>query len=287
MQAVTTHLSEQSGTEVQLHSIRQVGGGCINACYAMDTSAGKFFVKKNSVAAFPDMFVSEAKGIRLINSVVPGIMPEVIAEFQVSGDQFLVLAYIEQAAPAGDFWRDFAFRLAQLHRHSSDGFGLAFDNYMGSLPQQNTKEENWIDFFINRRIEPQLRLAVNTGQLSQEASDHFAQLAKQLDRIFPVEAPALVHGDLWSGNFITGPDGLVRMVDPAPAFCHRETDIAMTRLFGGFDMAFYMHYNEFFPLEKGFEERLDIWQLYPLLVHVNLFGGAYPEQVKAILKRYA
>jgi fructosamine-3-kinase len=141
-----------------------------------------------------------------------------------------------------------------------------------------------LDFFIEERLEKQLKLALSSGKMINSDADLFQRLYSRLD-IIPIEAPSLLHGDLWSGNFMTNADGMPCLIDPAVYFGHREMDLAMTKLFGGFDDEFYEAYNESFPLAAGFEERIDIHNLYPLMVHVNLFGGGYVQQVRGILKK--
>lgn len=134
---------------------------------------------------------------------------------------------------------------------------------------------------------PQIKLAVHANLLNKADFDQFAKLFKKLPAICPTEKPALIHGDLWSGNFMVGPKREVVLIDPSTSFAHREMDLAMTQLFGGFDEAFYNTYQEVFPLENGFDQRVEIYQLYYLLVHLNLFGGGYGNSVRNILKRFS
>ena len=180
----------------------------------------------------------------------------------------------------------FGKQLAQLHQNTNTSFGLEESNYIGSLLQQNNLHNNWIDFFINERLKPQIKLARDNGKIDLSTITKFERLYTKLDEIFPEEPPALLHGDLWSGNFMVDEKGGPVIIDPAVYFGHREMDIAMTKLFGGFNQQLYQSYNEHFPLEKGWEQRVDICNLYPLMVHVNLFGGGYLEQVKSILNKF-
>ena len=152
--------------------------------------------------------------------------------------------------------------------------------------QQNNSHTNWTDFFIQERLQIQIKLARDHHQIESTTISKFEKLYHRLDDIFPKEQPALLHGDLWSGNFMVDEKGAPVIMDPAVYYGHREMDIAMTKLFGGFDNQFYDAYNAHFQLEKGWKSRIDICNLYPLLVHVNLFGGSYLQQVKNIITKF-
>ena len=232
------------------------------------------------------MFEAESKGLKLLNEGVSNIAPEVIALEENEDEMILILSFIESGSPHKDFWRDFARKLATLHSKTNDLFGLDHPNYIGSLPQSNQQHDRWTTFFILERIEPQLKRAVDGGNLSREIPRQFSRLFLKLEEIFPDERSSLLHGDLWSGNYMVDHKGMVCLVDPAVYFGFREMDLAMMKLFGGFDASVFSHYHEFFPLEKGFEQRMDICNLYPLLVHVNLFGAHYAHQVEGLMKRF-
>ena len=169
-----------------------------------------------------------------------------------------------------------------MHKQTDEKFGLDFDNYIGTLPQNNTQDKNWVDFFIRNRLLAQL----DVGNYSLSVRQDFEKLFKKLPDLFPNEKPAILHGDLWSGNFLVKDRETPVLIDPAIYFGNREMDIAMCKLFGGFHADFYASYNEEFPLESDWEERINLCNLYPLLVHVNLFGGGYLNQVKNILSYY-
>ncbi|MEM9024402.1 MAG: fructosamine kinase family protein, partial [Bacteroidota bacterium] len=164
---------------------------------------------------------------------------------------------------------------------------LERNNYIGSLPQTNTPRPDWTSFFIEQRLEAQCRMARDAGAIGPELLRAFDRAFHRLDGFFPEEPAALLHGDLWMGNFLCTSDGKPMLIDPAVYGGHREMDLAMTRLFGGFAPAFYQSYADTYPLENGWEERVPIANLYPLMVHVNLFGGHYVQQVAQCLRRFA
>lgn len=270
----------------QINEIRSVGGGCINEAFSLKTTVGKFFIKFNSAAAFPGMFKKEAKGLKILADTKTIDIPEVIHTSETGNYSYLILQYIEKGEASSNFWNDFGIKLADLHRNTSEYFGLDHDNYIGSLVQKNNFHSDFFSFFITERIEPQLKDARNKGAFSQSGTRYFDSLFNKLPDIIPVEKPALIHGDLWSGNFIVTENGSPCLIDPAVYYGHRETDIAMTQLFGGFNQEFYHAYNQAWPMEKDWQKRKDIFNLYPLLVHVNLFGGSYARQVLQIIRQF-
>ncbi len=279
-------LREKTGRPVTVLHGRPVGGGCINSTYKCETTAGSFFVKLNDAARYPGMFKAEEKGLMMMRQTHTVTVPEVIGSGECEDQAFLILQWIESARRRPDFFENFAIRLAAMHRHSSTLYGLDHDNYIGSLPQVNTRCSGFEEFFICYRLEAQLKEAINHQRLPKSIHRQFEKLYKRLSEIIPPEKPAFIHGDLWSGNYMTGADGYVCLIDPAVYYGHRESDIAMSLLFGGFDQTFYDTYNRHFPMEKGWQQRAEVLNLYPLLVHVNLFGGGYTSQVMQIVKRF-
>ncbi|MEC7646368.1 MAG: fructosamine kinase family protein, partial [Bacteroidota bacterium] len=193
--------------------------------------------------------------------------------------------FIEPDNKKDNFWELFGHKLAILHKNHQQKFGLGYDNYIGSLPQRNTFAFESVDFFINARILPQLRILEK--RLSISLYSDFDNLFKWLPNLIPVEKPSLLHGDLWNGNYLVNKNGDPTLIDPSIYYGSREVDIAMTKLFGGFPKEFYISYNLHFPLMDNWEDRIDIWNLYPLLIHANLFGGDYLSQIQAILKRFS
>ena len=248
-----------------------VGGGSINNAYKVTTSKEVFFIK--TYKGIKDFFEAEAKGLELLRNACELVIPEVIGYGETGGLNFLVLKFIESGVRQRHFWQSFGHKLAAQHNHSNPQFGLGYNNYIGSLTQQNTYTSNWIDFFINQRIVPQLQLAKKANLMPVQILNQFENLFKKLNSLLPQLSPSLAHGDLWSGNFIVGNNGEPVLIDPAAYYGNREMELAYTRLFGGFDEEFYAAYSEVFPLTKDFyREREDIYNLYHLLVHLNLFG---------------
>jgi fructosamine-3-kinase len=284
--SVELTLSSQYEKPVEISEIRSVGGGCINEAFSLKTNFGKYFIKFNSSTTFPGMFDKEAAGLKILSDTKTIDIPEVTGTNRTTKYSYLLLQFIENGIPSGNFWSDFGSKLADLHRNTSEFFGLDHDNYIGSLAQSNKKHPDFYSFFVSERIEPQLKEARNKGAFNHRDTRCFDSLFKSLHNIIPSEKPALIHGDLWSGNFMVNKDGSPCLIDPAVYYGHREADIAMTQLFGGFQPEFYHAYNQSWPMEKEWQKRTDIFNLYPLLVHVNLFGGGYAAQVLQIIRQF-
>ena len=296
--SVLEMLASLHAEPVNIEGVSPAGGGCINTAFRLDSAAGVYFMKYNDAGRYPGMFESEARGLRLLQGHVgvasrapaDGSMaisvPSVIGCGAAGRYSLLVLEYLESGSMRGDFWEVFGRGLAALHRHTNGYFGLDHPNYIGSLPQSNDAHGGWTDFFIVQRLEPQLRLARDSGRADRELVQGFQDLYRHLSDLFPEEPPALLHGDLWSGNYMVGADGGPAIIDPAVYYGHRYMDIGMSKLFGGFSHSFYEAYNQAYAMENNWREAIEVANLYPLMVHVNLFGGGYPGSVKAILKRY-
>lgn len=263
-----------------------VSGGSINYTYCVKTTCGKYFIKLNDKARFPGMFEAEAQGLGLIARTQTVKAPDVILQDSIGDESFLLLEWIEAQRPEAVTSAELGEQLAAMHRQIAELFGLDTDNYMGSLPQSNKRHKTWAAFFAEERLQPMVKAAVTKGLLVSKDLAGFEQLYKNLPGLFSEEPPSLIHGDLWGGNYIIGTDGQPYLIDPAVSYGHREFDIAMTRLFGGFSNEFYTAYNDAFPLAKGWQQRIDLWNLYPMLVHLNLFGGGYLGQIHVCLSRY-
>ncbi len=273
-----------TGQNLQVADMQLKGGGCINQTVHLKTDKGDFFIKWNELAE-KDMFAAEAKGLSLLSAASALPVPEVIGQGQVAEKSFLLLQYLDSRSPKKDFWQKLGEGLAALHSHTQPLYGLDHNNYIGRLPQNNETLDSWPQFFIQRRLEPQLSLAYYQQQVGKDFLDRFRKLYPRIEDLLETEPAALLHGDLWSGNVMTGPDGAAWLIDPAVYYGHREAELAFTQLFGGFDPLFYRAYQECKPLEKNYEERFAIYNLYPLLVHLNLFGAAYLSGIERTLKQ--
>jgi fructosamine-3-kinase len=270
----------------RVEATRSVGGGSINDASAFVYGGKEYFIKWNSAGRYPGMFAAEARGLGLLAESACIRLPEVLHTAEAGPYAFLLLEWVPTGRPGTEFWERFGQQLAALHRNSAASFGLDHDNYIGSLTQSNDMRNNWPDFFVQMRLEPQLKLARDAGLADSGLAGRFDRLFHRMHRLFPAEPPALLHGDLWSGNYLCAADGAPVLIDPAVYYGFREVDLAMSRLFGGFDRQFYQSYNQVFPLETGWEERVGLCNLYPLMVHVNLFGSSYLVQVQHELKRF-
>lgn len=280
-------ISSFLGTHFQIRVSRALSGGDINRVYRLDTSGGIFCLKFNLAEKFPGMFKKEAMGLSLLREADEIRIPSVIEVISLERYSALLLEFVDAGTPIKDYMFRFGVSLARLHDHTDSSYGLDHDNYMGSLPQSNRKHASWIDFFKEERLEKQLRLAMDSGRLSRNIGELFSRFFSRLDQLLVTDKPALLHGDLWGGNVMVSETGEACLIDPAVYYGHREVDLAMTTLFGGFSSDFYHGYESHHKLISGWRERLDLYNLYPLLVHVNLFGGGYAGTVRGILQKFS
>ena len=266
-------------------SLSRVPGGDINEAFRLDEPSGRYFVKTNTADFAYDMFSCEAKGLALLHQMGGASCPKPIQTYRWPDQSGLILQWIDRGPAGKHGWEEFAVQLAQLHRTSQPGFGLDYDNYIGTIKQTNTPSRDWMEFYYDRRITPQIRLAVDNGLL---APTTFSLVEKSFTGIsgdIPKESPSLLHGDLWRGNLIFDDRGSPVFIDPAVYYGHREMDIAMMDLFGGFE-AGKGPYQDHFPLLPQWQDRQRFYQLYYILVHVNLFGGHYVHSAMDILRYY-
>ncbi len=268
-----------------IKSVKPISGGDINEASKINTSSGSYFIKWQNEDC-GDMFEKEAEGLFHIKSTKTIRTPSVIGFGKISNRDFLILEYIQNKSPSTEFWRIFGRSVAALHGNTNTYYGLNTDNYIGKLPQSNKPTAGWIDFFINERLLFQAKYGIRNGSFTKSIFDKLEKLYSKLPTLLPEEKPSLLHGDLWSGNFMSDDEGNPIIYDPAVYYGHREMELAFTHLFGGFDHEFYDAYQEVWPIQSGFEERMAIYQLYPLLVHANLFGGSYTQSVENILNRF-
>jgi len=281
-----TAINAKLDSQLKLERVNLIGGGSINDARRLETSEGIFFVKLNEAEPFPGMLKAEAQGLEFLGEHSTFDIPKPIATGETEGTQWIIMEHIAQGNKTDDYWETFGHKLADMHRKTSAQFGLDYNNYLGSLPQINTVSDSWSDFFVHQRLEPQIKMAREKGIASSEMVRYFDKLFTRADRYFPKEAPSAIHGDLWTGNFMTTEKGEATIFDPSVHYGHREMDIGMSKLFGGFDKRFYEAYNSVYPMQSGWETRIHVANLYPLMAHVNIFGGSYTSQVMSILRRY-
>ena len=266
--------------------IAPVCGGDINEAIQFQISGHKYFAKFSRHPRGEEILLAEETGLKELESKggasVPGSR-QIIRQDQLT---MLVMQFVETQNPTEKFFRKFGQQLAHQHRCSSSSFGFKDSNFIGLLEQSNTPHDSWPEFYTQERIIPQVKLAVNNGYLDMRDADMATSLCKRLDEIYPIESPSLLHGDLWSGNYLCDISGDLVLIDPSVYYGHREMDLAMSLLFGGFSPGFYSSYEESFPMLGDWRERIPIGQLYYLLVHVNLFGTPYTPGVRRILWRF-
>ncbi len=266
-----------------LQNIKPLHGGDINQVFLLKGKTQSFVVKLNDVKRYPSMFQAEAKGLQLLQASESFFIPRIIQEGEIDTFSYLVLSYIKEGQATSNSWSLFAKQLAKLHRCTAENFGLDHANFIGSLDQFNYYENNSSDFYINQRLIPQFKMAQQNGFRFSTLDS----LYKNIERSIPLEKPSLVHGDLWNGNSFFNEEGKPVLIDPACSFACREMDLAMMKLFGGYPDIVFKEYKEHFPLVNQWEERISLWQLYYLLVHLNLFGSRYLAQVNNIVTRYS
>lgn len=308
---LSTALKELFNTD-NVKEKTSISGGCVNKCYRLLlNSKQQIFVKENLSSDFPNLFLSEGEGLLALrdsNSIrIPKVLAVVVEKENASfkaGKQYLLLEYIESRSPTPTFWSDFGQGLAQLHlsngkRDSSflqnngekskiDAFGFSANNYIGLTPQINNWNKKWSAFFGEHRLEFQLKLAFDRRLLSKKDIQKARRLILKLDEILISPSfPELVHGDLWSGNIHRDEQGHSVTLDPAVYYGHGEVDLAMTELFGCLPDDFYYGYRSIYPIENGYAERKEIYNLYHLLNHLNLFGRSYYSQCLDIINKFA
>ena len=275
------------GRPVRITRRAVLDGGSINRTERLDTDAGSFVLKSNPNAP-AGMFRAEADGLAALRaSRTPLGVPAVVV-CEEGAPSFLVLEYLPRGTPAEDFDDRLGQGLAELHRTTSTRYGFERDNFCGATPQPNVWTDRWVEFYGSARLGHQLRLASRGGWLSSNDTKRLERLIATLGTWLtePAEGPALIHGDLWAGNLHVAADGHPALIDPAAYFAHREAELGMMQLFGGFSPRVFAAYDEAFPLDAGWRERLGLYQLYHLMNHLNLFGRGYHAQVMEMAVRY-
>ena len=283
-EAVIEHIEKSLGAPITRYE--PLHGGDINRCFCLFSPDSRYFLKLNDADRFPQMFEKEAAGLDALRNGSGLTIPTVIQQGTVLGLQWLLLQWLEKETPGDLSLQHFGGKLAAMHRQAQPFFGWHTNNFIGSLPQVNTPHSNWADFYTVCRIMPLVKILFNNECFTKPDIDLASSFCKKLVDFFPFEPPALLHGDLWSGNYMITENGGAALFDPAVYYGHREMDIGMTKLFGGFGQSFYDAYHEKYPLEKGWTQRLPLTQLYPLLVHAVLFGAHYIETARQVLKKW-
>lgn len=283
---IKTKIEREAGD--QIVSVSSVSGGCISDAFKLEMKNGeKYFLKLNDSAA-KDMFIKEAHGLVELRKPNAIRIPQVI----LHDKSFILTEFIKAGSRSKNFFEEFGRKFAELHKFRNISFGFYEDNFIGSNPQLNIAEDgeknNWVKFYFNKRILFQYKLAEKNGYAAKELTEGVLSLEKKIEEILSgnEEPPSLLHGDLWGGNYMVDENGNACLIDPAVYYGHREADLAMTKLFGGFSSEFYQAYNEYYPLPPGFEYRENIYKLYHVLNHLNLFGKGYYPQAVAIIKNY-
>lgn len=266
-----------------MKSARPLTGGDINDAFEVALESGTRIFVKTHPNPPNGMFAAEAHGLDWLRETGAVRVPEVLA-FSDERPAYLALELLIPAKRIRDFDEVLGRALAALHSYGASSFGLDHDNFIGRLPQSNTPSDAWASFYWSERLEVQLRMATDGGLIGQETARRFQALQRELpDLIGATEAPSRLHGDLWGGNLHADDTGRPCLIDPAVYGGHREVDLAMMRLFGGFGSHVFAAYEEACPLQEGAKQRVSLYQLYPLLVHVNLFGGGYVGSVERTL----
>jgi protein-ribulosamine 3-kinase len=274
--------------KINISSFSSLSGGCISNAYKIKTTDNKNYLLKINESHKGDMFLKEAHGLVELRKANAIKVPEVI----LTDKDFILLEFINSSGRSKTFFRDFGIKFSEMHKYHAPNYGFYEDNYIGANPQLNIpgkdEEENWVRFYFNKRILYQYRLAEKNGYATQELKAGVSKLEDKIEEILSgsEESPSLLHGDLWSGNYMVDKNGDACLIDPAVYYGHREADLGMTKLFGGFSSDFYNSYNENFSLPDGYDYRENIYKLYHVLNHLNLFGRGYYQQAISLINYY-
>lgn len=269
--------SDTVGKEISYLSHQNVSGGCINSSYKLQTNCGPFFVKTNSIDTL-SMFRTEAKSLQVIGESQTIRAPKWLHVSAIRDRAVLILEYIPMQEGSETGMQRLGEQLARMHQVTRRQFGWSCDNFIGKTEQPNATEDSWITFFKNHRLNHQIALCQSRGLTLDGGQQLLENLAGFFDNNTP--QPSLLHGDLWGGNTGFDLEGSPVIFDPACYYGDREADIAFTEMFGGFSKKFYDSYNRVFPLDRGYELRKRLYNLYHELNHYYLFGGAYGRQAQ-------
>lgn len=287
-------LNSLFGNGIHIKRMQSISGGDINDAFGLTLSDGSSIFMKSNAMGNLAYFTAEMQGLSAIAQTETIQTPHILGcgTDEERNCSFLLLEQIHAGSRVPDYWESLGHQLAELHRSSTEDFvtdgkyGFLEDNYIGAGKQINTVKDSWTTFFRDCRLEPQFHRAAD--YFSTEDLKRINRLLDHIgDILIEPEHPSLLHGDLWSGNVMAGEDGRAWLIDPAAYVGHAEADLAMTELFGGFAAKMYAAYQEVSPLQPGYEDRRDLYNLYHLLNHLNLFGGSYLLSVKRIVNHYS
>lgn len=282
-QAIIDQVNANTGLRLKAGTPRSVSGGCINQAYVLESDRQSVFIKLNDRNAYA-MFEAEARGLEAMASAAAIRVPQPLSVGQTSASAYIAMEYIEPSRQGGQNYALFGRQLAAMHRCQAHMFGASFDNTIGSTPQPNHQEADWFVFWRRYRLGFQLELARKNGAPAA-LYDQGMLLADNFHRLFDKPPlAACLHGDLWQGNWGFDARGNPYLFDPAHYFGDRETDLAMTRLFGGAPDLFYQSYQEHYPLDTGYAIREKFYNIYHIINHFNLFGGAYATQAVDMIR---
>ncbi|AMK78503.1 MULTISPECIES: fructosamine kinase family protein [Methylomonas] len=285
LQPLVSHLQTQTGQSLHNHRLSSVGGGDINSAYRLQAANIDWFIKLNR-ADLAHMFVAEAAGLRELAEINAVRVPKVIHFGEFQQHAYLVLEFIELGSLHSRSASLFGQQLASLHQRPQAYFGWAIDNTIGSTPQHNTRDDDWVSFWRQQRLGKQLQFAAANGYAGSLQTQG-EKLLEKIDGFFSDYRPhpSLLHGDLWGGNAAADNQGQPIIFDPACYYGDREADLAMTELFGGFSRDFYAAYQAEYPLDSGYKTRKTLYNLYHILNHLNLFGRSYLNQANSMISQ--
>lgn len=283
-------IQNKLGTDRSITAVKRVSGGCINDAFQMSLEDGANLFVKVSVGQ-DNAFDAELIGLQALRSTNTIAVPEVIARETHDSNDILILEWIQSSSPQPEFWPRFGSQLGRLHlaNNSIHQFGFPEDNFIGSTKQQNTWKNHWPEFFADFRLAFQGDLALRQGLIDTSQRKGLERLIGKLPHLLASDkmSPALLHGDLWSGNFICDSNQNPVIFDPAVYYGHHECEFGITTLFGGFDSSFYDAYHDVIPKDDGTSQRVEIYQLYHLLNHLNLFGQSYWSACQTIISKFS
>ena len=285
MRQLLSHIATQTG--LTIISCQSVSGGDISTAYKLtSTSKDYFFLKVNSKPFAEKMFLAEKIGLEAIAATRTIAVPNVLLTGTLEGKSFLLMEFITNKRASSQAHALLGEQLAKMHSIPQSTFGFPSDNFIGNLPQRNHSHDKWDEFYWDERIFPQLKMASDNQLLPFSKIPDKEKAVAVFAEIFGDVKPSLLHGDLWGGNYLISENGTPYLIDPAVYFGHSMVDIAMSRLFGGFSSDFYNAYHHIIPTHENYEAQIELYQLYYLIVHLNMFGDSYYSRVNSILSRY-